>query len=116
MNGLRELSNIYDLQLLCSTDAVECHFPSSLVKLVCISTDRRRFHDMQMITSTTRSDTKIHRRLPNYPVQVTTTMANVNIQLECHTANTKLSSCFIKTKHCVYSCIYSKDNKAEMIF
>ena len=57
MNGLHELSNIYDLQLLCSTDAVECHLWSSLVKLVCISTDRGRFHDMQMITSTTRSDT-----------------------------------------------------------
>ena len=54
MNGLHELSNIYfDLQLLCLTDAVECQFPSSLVRLVCISTDRRRFHDMQMITSTT---------------------------------------------------------------
>ena len=26
MNGLHELSNIYDLQLLSSTDAVECHF------------------------------------------------------------------------------------------
>ena len=64
MNGLHELSNIYDLQLLCSTDAVECHFPSSLIKLACISTNRR-FHDMQMITSTTRSDMKIHRRLPN---------------------------------------------------
>ena len=78
------------------------------------STDRRRFHGMQMITSTTRSDTKIHRRLPNKPVQVT--MANVNIQLECNTTNTKLPSCLIKTKHCVYSCIYFKGNKAELIF
>ena len=30
MNGLHELSNIYDLQLLCSTDAVECHFDVKL--------------------------------------------------------------------------------------
>ena len=32
MNGLHELSNIYDLQLLCSTDAVECHFDLKLVR------------------------------------------------------------------------------------
>ena len=30
MNGLHELSNIYDLQLLCSTDAVDCHFDVKL--------------------------------------------------------------------------------------
>ena len=30
MNGLRELSNIHDLQLLCSTDAVECQFDVKL--------------------------------------------------------------------------------------
>ena len=32
MNGLHELSNIYDLQLLCSTDAVECHFDVKLAR------------------------------------------------------------------------------------
>ena len=31
-NGLHELSNIYDLQLLCSTDAVECHFDVKLAR------------------------------------------------------------------------------------
>ena len=37
MNGLRELSNIHDLQLLCSTDAVECQFE---VKLAIIRQPR----------------------------------------------------------------------------
>ena len=32
MNGLRELSNINDLQLLCSTDAVGCQFDVKLVR------------------------------------------------------------------------------------
>ena len=32
MNGLHELSNIYDLQLLCSTDAVEFHFDVKLAR------------------------------------------------------------------------------------
>ena len=32
MNGLHELSNIYDLQLLCLTDAVECHFDVKLAR------------------------------------------------------------------------------------
>ena len=32
MNRLHELSNIYDLQLLCSTDAVECHFDLKLAR------------------------------------------------------------------------------------
>ena len=32
MNGLHELSNIYDPQLLCSTDAVECHFDVKLAR------------------------------------------------------------------------------------
>ena len=32
MNGIHGLSNIYDLQLLCSTDAVECHFDVKLAR------------------------------------------------------------------------------------
>ena len=32
MNGLHELSNIYDLQLLCLTDAGECHFDVKLAR------------------------------------------------------------------------------------
>ena len=32
MNLLHELSNIYDLRLLCSTDAVECHFDVKLAR------------------------------------------------------------------------------------
>ena len=46
MNGLHELSNIYDLQLLCSTDAVECHFD---VKVGEISR-RWQFCDMKNAT------------------------------------------------------------------
>ena len=38
MNGLHELSNIYNLQLLCSTDAVECHFD---VKLAFLGHEKR---------------------------------------------------------------------------
>ena len=32
MGNMIELSNIYDLQLLCSTDAVECHFDVALAR------------------------------------------------------------------------------------
>ena len=32
MNGLCELSNIHDLQLLCWTDAVECQFDVMLAR------------------------------------------------------------------------------------
>ena len=32
MNALHELSNIYDIQLLCSTDDVECHFDVKLAR------------------------------------------------------------------------------------
>ena len=38
MNGLHELSNIYNLQLLCSTDAVKCHFD---VKLAVLRHEKR---------------------------------------------------------------------------
>ena len=38
MNGLHELSNIYNLRLLCSTDAVECHFD---VKLAFLRHEKR---------------------------------------------------------------------------
>ena len=36
MNELHELSNIYDLQLLCSTDAVECHFDIKLTRYLSV--------------------------------------------------------------------------------
>ena len=32
MNGLHELSNIFDLHLLCLTNAVECHFDVKLAR------------------------------------------------------------------------------------
>ena len=36
MNWLHELSNIYDLQLLCSTDAVECHLDVKLARYLVV--------------------------------------------------------------------------------
>ena len=36
MNGLQEESNTYNLQLLCSNDAVECHFDVKLARYFVI--------------------------------------------------------------------------------
>ena len=36
MNWLHELSNIYNLRLLCSTDAVECHFDVKLARYLVV--------------------------------------------------------------------------------
>ena len=36
MNGLCELSNIQDLQLFCSTDAVECQFDVKLARYLVV--------------------------------------------------------------------------------
>ena len=36
MNWLHELSNIYDLQLLCSNDAIKCHFGVMLARYLVV--------------------------------------------------------------------------------